>query len=232
MKIDRLQWDSDFFGLRIGRAFVRSIEDSLALVSQKEALKDVYDLVYVFGEQGVEFSCVDAKLVDQKVVLALSEFPRYETDENVKLWDISKPVTDSLLYLALVSGKYSRFRLDNRFPAGSYERLYSRWIEQSVNHAMATEVFCYMVGGMPKGLVTLDLKAGDEGTVGLVAIAEDCQHRGVGTAMMRHVISYAQKQSCKKLSVATQFDNHPACRLYEKVGFKVESMTNVWHWWL
>lgn len=231
MKVERLSWDSDFFGLRIGRAFVGSIEDCCALATQKEHLKADYDLVYVFGDQGVEFSCEGTKLVDRKVVYALSECSCFKTDENVKLWDCKEPITDALLYLALVSGKYSRFKLDNQFPSCGYERLYSRWIEQSVNHSMATEVFCYMVDCTPKGLVTLDLKEGG-GTIGLVAISEDYQHRGVGTAMMRHVVSYAKEHHCKKLSVATQYDNAPACRLYEKVGFRVESMTNVWHWWL
>ena len=231
MNVERLSWDSDFFGLRIGRAFVGSIEDSCALAAQKDRLKADYDLVYVFGNQDVTFSCEGATLVDRKMVYTLSECSDVSFDDNVVLWDRNKPVTDALLHLALVSGKYSRFKLDNQFPAGGYERLYSRWIEQSVNHSLATEVFCYMTNDVPTGLVTLDIKD-DIGAIGLVAIDEHCQHRGVGTAMMRHVISYAQKQSCKKLSVVTQFDNHPACRLYEKVGFKVESMTNVWHWWL
>lgn len=231
MNVERLLWDSDFFGLRIGRAFVGSIEDSCALSFLKDRLKSDFDLVYVFGNQGFEFSCEGAKLVDQKMVYSLSKYSDSKHDENVIIWDCDKPVTDALLHLALVSGKYSRFKLDNQFPSGGYERLYSRWIEQSVNHSMATEVFCYMVDDTPKGLVTLDLKEGD-GTIGLVAISEDYQHRGVGTAMMRHVISYVEKQHCKKLSVATQYDNAPACRLYEKVGFRLESMTNVWHWWL
>lgn len=231
MNVERLSWDSDFFGLRIGRAFVGSIEDSCALAAQKDRLKAEYDLVYVFGNQGVEFSCEGATLVDRKLVYTLSECSDVCSDDNVVLWDCNKPVTDALLHLALVSGKYSRFKLDNQFPSGGYERLYSRWIEQSVNHSMATEVFCYMSNEIPIGLVTLDNKEGI-GTIGLVAIDERCQHQGVGTAMMRHVISYAQKHHCKKLSVATQHDNTPACRLYEKVGFEVESMTNVWHWWL
>ena len=231
MNVERLSWDSDFFGLRIGRAFVGSIEDSCELAAQKDRLKADYDLVYVFGNQGVEFSCEDATLVDRKLVYTLSECSDVSFDDNVVLWDCDKPVTDALLHLALVSGKYSRFKLDNQFPSGSYERLYSRWIEQSVNHSMATKVFCYMSNAIPIGLVTLHNEDGI-GTIGLVAIGERCQHQGVGTAMMRHVISYARKHHCKKLSVATQYDNTPACRLYEKVGFKVESMTNVWHWWL
>jgi dTDP-4-amino-4,6-dideoxy-D-galactose acyltransferase len=231
MNVERLSWDSDFFGLHIGRAFVGSIEDSCALAAQKDRLKADYDLVYVFGNQDVTFSCEGATLVDRKLVYTLSEYSAVSSDDNVVLWDCDKPVTDALLHLALVSGKYSRFKLDNQFPSGGYERLYSRWIEQSVNHSMATEVFCYMLNEIPIGLVTLDNKE-CIGTIGLVAIDERCQHQGVGTAMMRHVISYAQKHHCKKLSVATQYDNTPACRLYEKVGFKAESMTNVWHWWL
>lgn len=231
MNVERLTWDSDFFGLRIGRADIRSSEDSCALVHQKESLKAGFDLVYVFGNQGIGFSGEGTTLVDRKMVYTLSECSDVFFDDHVELWDGNKLVTRALLDLALVSGKYSRFKLDSQFPVGSYERLYSRWIEQSVKRVMATEVFCYLVGDTPKGLVTLDLKE-DVGSIGLVAIAEDYQHRGVGTAMMRHVISYAQKHTCKKLSVATQFDNKAACSLYEKVGFKVESMTNVWHWWL
>ena len=142
-----------------------------------------------------------------------------------------RDVTDDLLHLALVSGKYSRFKLDRQFPAGSYERLYSRWIEQSVNHAMASEVFCYMVDGVPRGLVTLDNKNGI-GCIGLVAIHEDFQKRGIGSVMMRHVVAYSIMSGLEKLSVATQLGNAAACRLYEKIGFEIESIIDVWHWWL
>ena len=55
MNVERLTWDSDFFGLRIGRADIRSSEDSCALVHQKESLKAGFDLVYVFGNQGIGF---------------------------------------------------------------------------------------------------------------------------------------------------------------------------------
>ena len=140
-------------------------------------------------------------------------------------------MTDELLHLALLSGKYSRFKLDDGFPQGSYKRLYSRWIEQSVNHAISSEVFCYMIEDAPRGLVTFNNKNGI-GTIGLVAIHEDFQHRGIGSSIMSHVIRYSREKEIEKLTVATQLDNIPACRLYEKSGFEVESVTDVWHWWL
>lgn len=231
MNVKGLDWDSDFFGIRIGRAEIASDEDATRLVSQVNSLKDSFDLIYVFARHGLAFTANKAKLVDEKTVYSLKEFPRFEKKSNVMVWDKDREVTDDLLHLALVSGTFSRFRSDNRFPVGSYERLYSRWIEQSVHHAIATEVFCYMADNAPRGMVTLNRKA-DTGTIGLVAIHENYQHRGIGSAMMRHVIRYAQEHECSKLSVTTQLENVSACKLYEKVGFEVESVTDVWHWWL
>lgn len=231
MSVEKLVWDSVFFNLRIGRADIVSKENRMVLVSQKEALKEDFDLVYVFSSHGLGFPVANAKLMDEKVVYSLLDMSHSKPNQNVTLWDCGKGTTDDLLHLALVSGQYSRFKLDESLPAGSYERLYSRWIEQSVNGILATEVFCYMVDEIPRGLVTLDIKKGI-GVIGLVAINEDFQHRGIGTAMMQHVIHYAWMKQCSQLSVATQLDNIPACRLYEKSGFLVESITDVWHWWL
>lgn len=229
--IERLGWDSSFFGLRIGRAFVSSKEEVEALAAQINLVKENYDLVYVFASHGLTFAASNAKLVDQKVVYELPDLSGCAPNSNVILWDSGRGVSEDLLYLAIVSGKYSRYKLDKSFPMGSYERLYSRWIEQSVNHALATEVFCYMEDQTPRGLITLNID-NYAAIIGLVAIHEDYQHQGIGTAMMRHVVHYAQEHCCERLSVATQLDNIPACRLYEKSGFAVESITDVWHWWL
>jgi dTDP-4-amino-4,6-dideoxy-D-galactose acyltransferase len=231
MEVKKLAWDSEFFNLRIGRADLSSAEDTEALEGQKKLLKDNYDLIYVFANHGIGLHSPGAKLIDEKVVFALENTNQVEYYKDVMIWNSEQGVTKDLLHLALVSGKYSRFKLDKEFPAGSYERLYTRWIEQSVNHIMATEVFCYMIDDKPKGLVTLDRKDG-MGTIGLVAIHEECQNRGVGSLMMRHVINYAQQSRCEHLSVATQLNNLPACKLYEKNGFKIDSITDVWHWWL
>jgi len=231
MIVNRLDWDSKFFGLRIGRVEIQSEEENRSLASKKKMLKRNYDLIYVFSNHGLGSVDSEAKLVDEKIVYSLSGGFSIEDSPKVVLWDAEWGVTKDLLYLALISGVYSRFKLDERFPVGSYERLYSRWIEQSVNHSIATEVFCYVVDNTPRGLVTLNINDG-KGTIGLVAIHEDFQHKGIGFNMMHHVISYTRQHQCKMLSVATQLKNISACRLYEKSGFVEESVTDVWHWWL
>lgn len=231
MRVTRLDWDSDFFGLRIGRADIASEEESVMLANQANSLKESYDLIYVFASHGLAFPGYNAKLIDEKTVYTLSDLPCLGEENNVIVWNRARGMTDDLLHLALVSGQCSRFRIDDQFPEGSYERLYSRWIEQSVNHNMASEVFCYVIENAPRGLITLNRKDGT-GTIGLVAIHEDFQRRGIGSAMMQHVIAYSKKKQVDKLIVATQLENRPGCKLYQKSGFKMQSVTDVWHWWL
>ena len=108
MKVERLDWDSEFFGLRIGRAEVPSAEDVEVLASKKGTLESVFDLVYVFSKHGLRFPDVKAELMDEKVVYVLSKDVPSETSPNVVSWEPKNGTTDDLLHLALVSGKYSR----------------------------------------------------------------------------------------------------------------------------
>ena len=230
MEIVPLHWDSDFFGLRIAKAIVSSEKDVVALSRKEEDLQDRYDLIYIFSEPGLEILFEKARLVDRKAVYSLSTPVHFEVNPAITHWD--SPITsDDLISLALVSGKYSRFKLDVSFPTGSYERLYTHWIKQSVNKTIATDVFCYMMDGRPLGLVTLDCRDG-RNTIGLVAVDGDYQHHGIGTALVKHAVSYVYEHHGGRLSVTTQLDNKPACRMYIKCGFSLESIKNIWHWWL
>jgi dTDP-4-amino-4,6-dideoxy-D-galactose acyltransferase len=88
-----------------------------------------------------------------------------------------------------------------------------------------------MKGDCPRGLLTLD-RRDDKNVIGLVAVDEDCQHQGIGTALIKHAVTYVHEHQGNRLSVATQLDNEPACRLYSRCGFSLESVTKIWHWWL
>lgn len=231
MNITKLIWDSEFFGLRIGRAEILTKEDGEMLASQRDSLCEQYDLLYIFANHNFVFRAAGAKLVDEKVVYEIEPPFNGVFDQSITIWNEKQGVTDELLHLALESGVYSRFKTDEDLPVGSYERLYSRWIEQSVKRNIATEVFCYMKGSAPIGLITLNNK-NEEGVIGLVAVHEDYINLGIGSEMMQHVFKYAGEYQIHRIVVATQLKNIPGCRFYEKNGFVVESITDVWHWWL
>jgi dTDP-4-amino-4,6-dideoxy-D-galactose acyltransferase len=227
--IEHLKWDSDFFGLRIGKYCLNTQSEMDELFSKRESICTDYDLVYLFSENDLQGETACSRLVDQKVIYAI-EPTAGSSDTHIMEYQTGK-VSTALLSLALASGAYSRFRLDGKLPKGSYDRLYQRWIELSVAHEIATEVFGYMVDGEPKGMVTLK-RNNTDAIIGLVATDPQYRGKGIGRSMLEHVKNYCLEQNIRKLTVATQKQNLPACRMYEKAGFTVESCTNIWHWWL
>lgn len=231
MEIRTLQWDSDFFGLRIGRADILSTEDALFLAAQHEELKQQFDLLYVFDPNAIGFEAEGARLVDEKIVYSKPCEPRKQFSD-VAFFQGATP-SDDLYRLALVSGGYSRFKLDERLPKGSYERLYNRWIENACpREGTNKQILTFLdTNNIAKGMITIDYQS-ELGHIGLVAVNPDAQHQGIGGKIMSTLDGYLYSLGIKTLEVPTQKANTDACRWYEKNGFTIQSRTQIYHWWL
>lgn len=231
MDIRTLQWDSDFFGLRIGRVDLLSKNDALLLISMQNDLRQKFDLLYVFDINNVGFETVRAKKVDEKVLYRKTCKPSKCVNE-VSFFSGLAP-TDDLYRLALISGVYSRFKLDERLPVGSYERLYTRWIENACPCTGSNkQILVYKEkDDLIKGMATFDYSGG-LGHIGLVAVLTDMQRKGIGQKLISTLENYLYGKGVTTLEVPTQKNNANACCWYEKNGFAVQSVTPIYHWWL
>lgn len=230
MEIQKLQWDSDFFGMRIGRVDIHTSDDAEDLRLMREELKRNYDLLYVFCVKGSHFDAHGADLVDKKVLYSKYCEPR-ELNSDVVLYKQSIP-SEYMYNLALVSGGYSRFKLDRHFPIGSYEKMYRKWMENACpQDGTNKQIFVYYPDGIAEGLITVDYQ-GDHAKIGLVAVNPACQHQGVGTKIMSTLENYLYCKGVMTIEVATQAANTDACSWYKKNGFRIETVTPIYHWWL
>lgn len=66
--------------------------------------------------------------------------------------------------------------------------------------------------------------------IGLVAVAPDQAGKGIGTQLMQAL--FRRLGAGTVVDVATQKRNLLACRYYEKNGFKVKSIQNIYHLWI
>ena len=229
--VERLQWDSVFFGLRIGRIDIVSNERWKMLLQEASSLQMHYDLIYVFSEQELPTDSNKVRLVDTKTIYAKSIDSSAIMPATIERYQESTPNAD-LYRLALLSGVYSRFRLDDSLPIDSYERMYRCWMERSVDGSMADLVLVHRTDDQTDGMITLKIHD-DIAHIGLVAVDEGAQGRGIGTMLIKAVEAYLQSNTTvRHLKVATQWANKPACHLYEKNGFIVEEKSNIYHWWL
>jgi ribosomal-protein-alanine N-acetyltransferase len=64
----------------------------------------------------------------------------------------------------------------------------------------------------------------DEFHVLHVATAEDVRRQGVGHALVAEALAYARANDVRLCLLEVRRSNHPAIRLYEKVGFVVENV--------
>lgn len=229
--VERLQWDSDFFGLRICRINIASNEEWYMLQQEAISLRKQYDLIYVFSDQELLTDTNGMHLVDIKTIYAKSIDSSAIMPTAIECYQESVPNAD-LYRLALICGTYSRFRLDDKLPVDSYERMYRCWMERSLDGSMADVVLVHRTDTQIDGMITLKIEA-NVAHIGLVAVDEGAQGKGIGTMLIKSVEAYLQGNTMvRHLKVATQWANKPACHLYEKNGFVVEEKSNIYHWWL
>jgi dTDP-4-amino-4,6-dideoxy-D-galactose acyltransferase len=88
------------------------------------------------------------------------------------------------------------------------------------------------VPGPPCGYVTLTLAPAGEGRIGLFAVAEAAQGRGIGGLLIAAALAWFVAHGAGTVSVVTQGRNVRAQRIYQKFGMLTRSLELWYHrWW-
>ncbi len=228
--IQRLDWDSAFFGRETGRLDIGRGPFSEAVIPA------TYSFVYVFSdhllsdeELNVERGTIhlaDEKRVYYKELSSVSPIAA-----SVLSFEVTRTIPDRLLELAIQSGHYSRFSTDPHLSPEYFEQLYTTWLKRSVSREIADEVFVYETEGQIRGFVTLGMKAGRP-DIGLIAVHSDDRSSGIGATLMQAAENWASiTMKSNHIQVVTQGANEGACRFYERNGYTVDTVSYVYHWW-
>jgi len=238
MNIHSLSWDTKFFDLNIGKLSIDSSESSKRW---KEIIdgNPTFDLIYIFDEtQSIEkgphtSDHFEITRLDQKVVYFWKNDNKDFDSCNGIIEYSDEKVSPELRKLGHLSGHESRFLKDQKFPHGSFEKLYDQWIVNSVNKVNCDFVFVQLnEEAKVAGFVTLQLIQEDQlGKIGLIAVDPSMNGKGIGTKLIDKVKSVCAREGLKGFTVATQLENHGACRFYEKNECVLHNQTNIFHAW-
>lgn len=232
--IEYLEWDSNFLGFKVGS--VSQLNTETLEQELKNANSENYKLIYMFAAADCFLpedllQKYNGKLVDRKVLYAQELSDKAIDNYDQTTLYTSPEVSDDLLQLAYESGKYSRFKLDNNFAPKVFTDMYQLWIKNSVNGQIADRI--YVVERNNKMVAMLTLKEKSETMqIGLISTSIESQGKGYGKQLINRTKQTAIELGLKYIEVPTQYDNKQACRFYEACGFRVKSVTNIYHFWL
>jgi len=241
--VEQLAWDSDFFGLPIGRINLTRLEKEsmidLLVQAKKQGLACLYfeadpnDPTTISAVEKYEFQLVDVRVVlEHPFDDRPAPVPRYpipsdliigphRSDEVLRLQDISAQISLT-----------SRFCFDGGFGSIQGERLYRLWIQRACDgFADVVLVARWQQADEAVGLITC-ISCDDVANIQLAGVHIDYRKRNVGTGLVQAALDWAKTQNAKSMRVVTQARNVPAQRLYQQMGFFTQSMTLFYHKWL
>lgn len=233
-----LDWDSEHFGVKVAEVTVPEMPVS----ELRELLADLrgwgVELVYwparPGGEEGrAAVRALGGALVDEKTTFLARLDPTAEEKEQlVPVVSYRRGTSPAVMEsLAIASGEYSRFAMDTRIPRQKFVELYRLWMRGSIAGELADEVLVIEDDDGVAGMITLRHK-GDRGDIGLIAVDARCRGKRYGEALVRAAKRRFARAGYEHCQVVTQGSNVPACNLYLKCGFRVETKVDYYHFWL
>lgn len=226
--IKRLEWDSEFFGYNVG---VIDLTES-SKFNFKEFKKESFGftLTYIFSPSKLNYKGL--KLADEKVTFLKENIkPVQNNEKNLGFFNIKRDCYKSLEALALESGVYSRFKLDKNFRNNEYDRLYKKWINNTVFENKTLNIVTFKEDEHILGFTTLIKKSKTLCDISLVAVDKNSRGKMIGTKLIQESEKQAFINGFKNIQVVTQKNNKPAVNLYLKCGFKLESTKYIYHYW-
>jgi dTDP-4-amino-4,6-dideoxy-D-galactose acyltransferase len=232
-----LEWDSDFFGVRIARIIVNRLSEEtlkeVVMWCKSNAIDCLYFLADMDDARTVRLAEEhNFRLVDIRVTLErrMNVFPEEEGSLQSAVRLCIPSDVQPLRAIARISHLNSRFYYDSFFPRYLCDALYETWIEKSCS-GYADAVLIAELDGEPVGYISCHLLDRPKGQIGLFGIRTDLQERGLGRKLIDESLRWFFRRERKEVIAVTQGRSINAQRLYQKCGFLTRSVQLWYHRW-
>ena len=228
--IERLNWDSIFFELEIGKIdYSNKFHESYIY----EINKSKYDLIYIYNSINNSYSkLLNSQLVDTKFNFSkiLNAEDTFFIDHNIAFFNSNIP-SKSIIDLCIASGEYSRFKLDLNFKSDAFLNLYTAWITNALKRIKHEKIIIYSIKNKIVGLLILSFKV-QFSVIEILAVDKEYRGKGIAKKLINTACKETILNNFKEIRVATQKKNLPSSKLYTSCGFELFEVVDIYHLWL
>ena len=233
-RIEALPWDSEFFGVSIGKVDLNGVTDADLVAIETEARDREFDCVYgqLDPSDGDGYTALEVQqhghqLVEINVLMGRPDKPfagiptessaRIATEADMEI------LHDSLDRLA----PWSRFGADPRFGKAAARRMHQAWVERAIRDENRMLAIAEDEDGVT-GLSTQVLE-GPTGTpcVDLMGVVKP--GKGVSGALLQALVDWAPDGPLDAGPCAAR--NIAVLRFLERYDFSVRMVNYTYHWW-
>ena len=235
---ERLPWDSTFFGFPVARVGAGTMDGPQCHEAIEWCLAEGVRLLYFLADNDAVIWALAAdsgfRPVDIRVEMEYEPsrptIPSMARTAGIVLREATEEDLHDLLPVAATAHTDSRFFADPAVPPEKARELFALWLKRSVRHEIADVVFVAAVEGRPVSYISGSLTNG-LGSIGLVGVHEEARKRGIGLAMVRHLLEWFRQRGAAKITVVTQGRNSGSQRVYQRCGFVTQSVRVWFHRW-
>lgn len=235
----KLQWDSDFFGVNIGYIsclrLTKNIEANITKFVRKEKLNlleylcDCHDKESVLECEKNGYSFVDIRLTFER---AISDNIQTAPNRGFKVRKGRESDIPHLKEIATDIYIQSRYYFDQSFDTDKVQLFYLNWVEKAVRGDFDDFAYVLTADDIPIGFCTIKLGRHGTAAISLFGLDKNYEGKGLGKYLLMTSLSKLKSEyDINYIEVVTQGRNYAAQRLYQKCGFVTKSTQLWYHKW-
>ncbi len=235
-----LSWDTNHFGLRMARFAPENVSDIQTAVdwSRDQGVKflmarcDTSNVAVVHELQHHMFLLMDT-FVHYTFSFAKKTIPvdsgvipirPFQPDDIPKIHDVAR---DSF------KGYVGHFHSDPRLDRETCDSVYSEWAVNSCrDRNLADEVLVADRDGDLQGFATLKVLNAVSVEGALFGVAPKAQGLGIYRSFMVRGMQWCLERGFGEMEVGTQVNNYAVQRVWQRLGFEIQTSGHTFHLWL
>lgn len=238
MNIEFLKWDSDFFGIKIGKLIINEEVSFDPMLFKKQVNEECYELVYVFKfNKMLEFEQItetELALVDIQLTMS-KKFEKH--DYYKEPYEFKTNLTDKERFecykIAEATSIVSRFYNEKKIGKEKTKELYRKWIDNSLNHSFSDGIFLFKETDSVIGIHLIKVNQNNNtGYFTLTGVRPDIKGKGIGSQLWKQSFGYFAKETEINVVMSPfSIQNTESFNFHLKMGFnKIEETKFIYHY--
>lgn len=236
-----LDWDTDFFGYRIGRVREnRLTPDSMAALEAwrgENAIQCLYFLAQADDRETIwlaeknGFRLVEVRMIYERRLADWNPLTRPTNAAGVIVRPSRLEDIPALQAIARNSYVDSRFYFDPNFTEAQWQAYYQFWVQKSVTGGADLTLTAEKDGEVVGYITGLVDRENNQGVYELTGVKESARRLGVGQELFRSGIDWYVRQDIPYMWLATQGRNIRTQRMVQRDGFLIRNCQLYYHKW-